>query len=119
VPGSAPSSARPEPDDESDGGSTQALFASVFAFLAVLTTVLSVYGLGTDYDRYITYGAGALGFLSVLFGFAGLGQANRAGSGRVRSYLAIVAGFLAIGLNTYEYMYAQELHDKIAGLFGG
>jgi len=118
---SSPANAAPESDDtgEPGGGTNPAMLATLFGFVAILVTVVSLYGLGTDFDTYYTYGAGFLGFLAVLLGFAGLGRARGGGSGRVRSFLAIFAGFLAIGLNTYEYLYPQELHDKISGLFGG
>ena len=105
--------------DSSDGSgaSRQSQLALLFSLLALLTTGLSVYGLGTGFDAYVTYAAGAVGFMSVFFGFAGLGKALQGGGGRGWSILAVAMGFLAIGLNTYEYLNPDELHDIIAGLF--
>jgi hypothetical protein len=99
------------------GASRQSQLALLFSLLALLTTGLSIYGLGTDFDAYVTYAAGAVGFMSVFFGFAGLGKALRGGGGGGWSILAVGMGFLAIGLNTYEYLNSRELYDIIAGLF--
>jgi hypothetical protein len=101
----------------SSGTSRQAQLALFVGLLALLTTGISVYGLGTDFDVYVTYVAGAVGFLSVFFGFAGIGKALQGGGGRGRSIFAVVLGFLAIGLNTYEYLNPRELYDIVAGLF--
>ena len=102
---------------DSSGTSRQAGYALVFTLLALLTTGLSIYGLDTGYDAYVTYAAGAVGFVSVFFGFAGLGKSLQGEGGRGRSILAVAMGFLAIGLNTYEYLNPRELYDIIAGLF--
>ncbi len=101
------------------GTSRKSQLALLFGFLTLLTTGISIYGLGTDFDAYVTYAAGGIGFVSVLFGFAGVGRSLRGEGGRARSFFAIGAGFLAIGLNTYEYLYPRELYDVIVGLFSG
>ncbi len=101
----------------SSGPSTPSKLASLFGFLALLVTAASVYGLGTDYDAYVTYAAGGLGFLAVLLGFAGVSKALRGEGGRGRAIFAICVGFLAIGLGTYEYLYPRELYDVFAGFF--
>ncbi|HEX7589626.1 MAG TPA: DUF2510 domain-containing protein [Demequinaceae bacterium] len=102
---------------ESTGSSTASKFASLFGFLALLATAASVYGLGTDFDAYVTYAAGGLGFVAVLLGFAGVGKAVTGEGGRGRSILAICLGFLAIGLATYEYLNPHALFDVFAGFF--
>jgi hypothetical protein len=99
------------------GSSRQAQLALLVGLLALATTGASIYGLGTDFDVYVTYAAGAIGFVSVLAGFTGVGRSLRSEGGRGRSFFAIFAGFLAIGLNTYEYLYPRELYDIIADLF--
>ena len=102
---------------ESSGTSTASKFATLVGFLALLATVASVYGLGTDIGASVTYGAGGLGFLAVLLGFSGVAKSLKGEGGRGRSILAICIGFLAIGLNTYEYLYPRELYDLFAGFF--
>jgi hypothetical protein len=102
---------------ESSGASMSAKLASLFGFLALLATAVSVYGLGTNFDAYVTYAAGGLGFLAVLFGFAGVSNAIRGEGGRARAIFAICAGFLAIGLATYEYLNPREIYDLFAGFF--
>lgn len=96
------------------GRSLQAVLAGVFAFLALLLTAAAIWGLGTDFDAYITYAGAGLGFLAVLFGFIGLSKANRGEHGKGRSYFGIGAGFLALGLCAYEILYPGEL----LGIFG-
>ncbi len=98
-----------------DQSSWPSLVAVLLGVAALATTFASVYGLGTSFDSYFPYVAGGVGFLSVLFGFAGLGRANRGERGKFLSYFAIGAGFVAIALNTYEYLYPGQLSD----IFGG
>jgi hypothetical protein len=102
---------------ESTGASTQAKVATVFGFVAVLTTAVSIYGLHTGFDNFVTLAAGALGFVSVFLGFAGAGKALQGQGGQGRSFFAIVMGFLAIGLNTYEFLNPQALYKLFAGFF--
>ncbi len=97
------------------GPSKQSRLAGLLAVVALLATVASLYGMGTGFDTYITYAAGAMGFVSVLFGFVGAGRAARGEGGRMLSFIAIGAGFLAIGLNTYEFLYPHELYTLIFG----
>jgi len=103
---------------ESSGASSASKFATLVGFLALLATVVSVYGLGTDFDASVTYVAGGLGFVAVLLGFSGVAKSLSGEGGRGRSIVAICIGFLAIGLNTYEYLYPRELYDVFAGFFG-
>jgi hypothetical protein len=102
---------------KSTGSSTASKIATLFGFLALLATAASVYGLNTDFDAYVTYGAGGLGFLAVLLGFSGVGKAVIGEGGRGRSIIAICVGFLAIGLATYEYLNPHALKDLFAGFF--
>jgi hypothetical protein len=102
---------------QSSGPSTASKVASLFGFLALLATAVSVYGLGTGFDAYVTYAAGGLGFLSVLLGFSGVAKSLQGEGGRGRAIFAICIGFLVIGLNTYEYLYPRVLYDAFAGLF--
>ena len=102
---------------ESTGASTASKFASLIGILALLATAASVYGRGKGFYAYGTYVAGGLGFFAVLLGFSGVAKSLRGEGGRVRSIVAICIGFVAIALNTYEYLYPDLLYDSLAGYF--
>jgi hypothetical protein len=102
---------------ESSGSSTASKFATVLGFFALLATAASVYGLGKDFAASVTYAAGGLGFLAVLLGFSGVAKSLRGEGGRGRAIFAICIGFVAIGLNTYEYLRPHALYELFAGLF--
>ena len=119
IPRSRGANARRDADDsgESTGASSASKFATLVAFLALLATVVSIYGHGADFYPSVTYAAGGLGFLAVLLGFSGVAKSLQGEGGRARSIVAICIGFVAIGLNTYEYLYPQVLYDYFASFF--
>jgi len=103
-------------DDDSgaDGPTPTAPLAAISVILGVAAigvAVLAIFGLGTDYDEYFPYAGAGLGFLAVLFGFLGRKRAV-AGfmGGALFAWAGIIAGFLAMLLSTYEYLYPGELY---------
>jgi len=111
--------------DDDDGETistqpTQALFAFVFGTAALAATALALYHPGTGLDDYFPYLGAGLGFLSVLFGLIGRRQTSGGFlRGTTESWFGIGAGFLAIALSAYEYMYPNEILERIKESLGG
>ncbi len=104
--------------DEEDGSPQppQALFAFVFGTAALAAAGLALYSPGTPVDEYLPYLGAALGFLSVLLGLVGRRRAiGGLMRGTTESWFGIGAGFLAIGLSSYEYMNPGDIAGRIFG----
>jgi hypothetical protein len=116
---------KPRDLDDDDGETnpaqpTQALFAFVFGTAALAATALGLYHPGTGLDDYFPYLGAGLGFLSVLFGLIGRRQTSGGFlRGTTESWFGIGAGFLAIALSAYEYMYPNEILERIKESLGG
>ncbi len=92
------------------GRSPQARLAGGIGFLSLLLAGVAVSGVLEVYGAYLAAG---IAMMAVVFGVIGVQKASQGFHGGGRSWFGVAAGFIAIGVATYEYLYPEALLNLV------